>query len=222
MQALLLTLTVLFVSGCLIGSENSRAKVDFDIQEPEAPPTSFAACFANTKKEHHSTLRKIKEFSFHTCKILIGHTNSKGYPQIRAIEAKKYDKYRTYRSDDGYEGVQKFMDLNHITCKKIKEEGKDYEVLRFKFPTNNVGHADYGHANLKCPHGSETKTWLNLTYYEASNTLLFDMQFGKDKKTATYHYLTTDSDGVIKRHVKVFGQQGQKTVVLDNYQLQQL
>ena len=226
MQALLFTLMVVFISGCLIRNNNeSRAKVDFDIQEQEAPPTSFDDCFADMKKGYHNSSLRIKEFKFFSCEILVGHANEHGFskniPYIRGVSLRNYNNYKQGRNTFyyGYEDVQKFMDLKRITCERITENGN--EVLRFKFPVNDVGHADYQHANLKCGNSSDTQTWLNLTYSRRYNILNFDMQFGKDKKTATYHVLTTDNNGVIKQHVKTFGQHGQETVILNNYQLQQ-
>ena len=117
--------------------------------------------------------------------------------------------------------VQNFMDLYRITCEKIEHEKEGYTLLHFKFPTNDIGHKDYTHANLKCDHeGEKSKTRLNLSFYTNSihipprktkeQSLHFDMQFGTDAETATYHFLDTDADGVIKKHVKIHGHRGKR------------
>lgn len=60
---------------------------------------------------------------------------------------------------------------------------------------------------------------INLAIDEENKSLHFDMKFG-NTSSATYHFLDTDSNGVIRKHVKVRGIGGKEEVILDNYKLQ--
>ena len=189
-------------------------KVKFDPKEEV--PMSFTNCvdaIGNYKLEQASNVGMSK---FHACHIYFGYHHSDGNPSKlrgQALDVQNPNPYGNIAT------VKKLMNINRITCEN-GEQRASYAELIFKFPLSNVGHKDYEEVKLKCHLNYKINDEVIFVSLGSgvNNTLAIDMRFG-DTDTGTYHFLDTDSNGVIKKHVKVRGSGGNEEVILDNYQL---
>lgn len=242
MQVLLFLLAIVFVSSCLVQNNKSRTKTIIE----EEPLKSFDNCIANmhSKKDFFvgpSTDRDLRvlELRLHSCIIYIGHrqdnTNSflRHMSQLRNMDEIYFHAHnpgsRVSKYNGNYLMVKKFMDINRITCEKFVHKEDGYDILRFKFPTKDIGHEDYRHVKVECHKKAKTPKYTKYTRINislknpqsTSPTMSFDMAFNEESRAynALYHFLDTDRDGVIKRHVKVRGQTDKERAILDNYEL---
>ena len=215
MKALLVLLVL--ASGCLIRSDDSSVKKTFDANQ-ESPP-SFKNCvdaIGGTKK-HPTT--GVVEGRFHGCRIYFGHKHTATHQSMLRNQALKV-------TDNPYgdiDRVQRLMDINKITCEKSKQRQTPYAELIFKFPLNKeASHADYKEVKLRCSLNydvDEDRSVVSIGFNKDDDTLIFDMRFGTIE-SGIYHFLDTDSNGVIKKHSKVKGAGGKWEVIFDDYKLQ--
>ena len=229
MKILLTAVLVLLVSSCLIREERSGTKISFDADGET--PTSFEDCLNIIEKaDDKSELLRMK---FHACTINLGI-----YPAPSPLRLAANGKsYQTTPNKWLSSTLEKFMDINSISCEKIETKDKSNATLRFKFPTKDVGHQDYKHVDIKCPMEKKSRVVVNLSIFTGkdlglsvltekssmifkNSRLHFDLQFGKNVDSATYHFFNTNKDGVIEKHVKVRGRKGKEEVILKDYVLQ--
>lgn len=140
MQFLPITSMFLLVSGCLLQKE-SGVKVDFDARNET--PTSFSDCVKSVGGVKHFNKSNYKTVlaDFYTCRIHFGFQHTDKQPSYMRSEAAEGSNNEAFRfSRRSYDSIAKFMDLNRITCEKTEQQETDYALLRFKFPTKDVGH----------------------------------------------------------------------------------
>ncbi len=218
MKILLAATLVLLVSGCLVRGDKSKAKVALDADEET--PTAFQDCFDVMEAVDSSS--ELLQMKFKSCIINFGIYPAPS-PLRLAAAGKSYQKTPTHY---GSKAVKKFMDISGISCEEVESMGNT--TLRFTFPRkDDVGHQDYEHVDVKCPQAENPRVIVNLSVSRKKDLVIFekdllhfDLQFGENIDSATYHLFDTDSDGVIKKHVKVRGRDGKEEVILDNYELQ--
>ena len=197
MKILLTVAIVLLVSGCLIRGERSGTKVVFDADGET--PTSFKDCLDVVEKaDDESELLLMK---FHACTVNLGI-----YPAPSPLRLAADGKSYQTTPDKWISGVlEKFMDINSISCEKVESKDDANAILRFRFPTKDVGHQDYKHVDVNCPREKKSSVVVNLSVFTGKDLILpvltenssvifkdsslhFDLQFGENINSATYHF----------------------------------
>ena len=212
----ILLLSLVFASGCIIRSDDSNVKITFD--PTQESPKSFENCISSISSYEQHPTTGVTEGNFHGCRIYFGHKHVHTNTSMLRSEALK-------ATDNPYgsiDRVQRLMDLNKITCEKGTEKREaNYAELIFKFPVNNIGHENYKEIKIRCPlryDVGEYSSTISIGFNNDSDTLIFDMKFG-ETANGIYHFLDTDSNGVIKKHAKVKGAGGEWEFILDDYKL---
>lgn len=119
-----------------------------------------------------------------------------------------------YQADAGsFDAAVSFMESKGISCKE--HDGK----LLLTFPVGSRGHEDYNEIELNCADSDTLYISVGLDE-ENGNKLAVTTESRKDNEDSIFHAFDTDSDGVIKKHVKVIDYGGAKEVLLENYKAQ--
>ena len=218
MKAWLVAVGMLFLAGCLVQGERSKAKIDLD--PATEIPTHYEDCREDIDDYGHFTEHnplagvRLGSGSLRKCEIIFGYSHSANKPSFLRAEAvgKRSD------GDGDLAPVQQFMDATGITCVTSPEK------ITFQFPIKNVGHKDYKEVEVRCPASSEEESVvIEVVFNKDSSSINFDIRFANHHdrgSTTIYHLIDTDDNGVIKKHVKITGKGGKKEVILDGYKLQ--
>ena len=215
MKSLVLLVGVFFLSGCLIRSEKSDAKIALDHRLSK--PTAYDYCTLNVTDTTHDfdLFRPGKDtigtapYSFARCHITFGFSD---------LRHKKHK--------SSWKKVKKFMDTNGITCAQPEITSLEHKVLIFRFPLHDYGHKDYKDIEITCPifqSEGQAKIKLTILEHKDGNIMHLDVKQGK-KGNENLHFFDTDNKGAIKRHQQIKWRGKVKTVdyILEDYKYYKL
>lgn len=223
MRVLALVCVVLFSSGCLVDSDrkderDSKALIDVGGGQKNSF-VPWSRC--ERLLEAQGPVNKANDRSKHSLTRLYRHKNS-----CVSLYLGLYKKHHRYRMDGQIPAFQpsswkdgdlnktlSFMEGRGITCKE--RNGK----LSLVFPVLNYGHEDYASIDLECASTTERlQVRIGLDDDLSPRKLAITMEhFRKNDMPTVFHAFDTNSAGVIKKHVKVVGDGGEKEVMLDSY-----
>ena len=235
-----LIVVLMVMSGCLIqGNSNNRPQINLD--EHDIFATSFADCsdalggweVIDIIHNNHDDSVPIKnKYDFENCSIYVGFSR-KSYLGRLASSNLNMENLKLLDAKDyaGSDAVKNFMDLNSVTC-NARNDTDNQKKIRFKFPIKNkhgkkIGHKNYQYIDFTCRLAHSVRkrnnNYIGLSVDRTKKSLHFDVMVGRQYYggIATYHFFDTDSDGIIKRHTRIRGQQAAPEIILDNYKLQQ-
>lgn len=225
MKVLPITAALVLMSGCLIRNEGeSQDKTATNL-------SSFDACGKSLGNWNRGKIYKpgTKIAKLDKCKVIIGYRSKDFLRLFVKSNQTSFRKLLTNADAVGWRYVKKFMDFNRITCYY-----KGNNSLMFDFPVinkkgENIGHQ--AHEQLDIPCNSEgigveiaisvDSEDMQSLHFDAimynMDTAVYDRGILNTVQAATYSFIDTDSDGVIKRHVQLHDTE---RVILDNYKVQ--